>query len=196
MRTTEILIHARWVIPVEPDHRVLEYHSLAIDDGRISAILPSAEARQSFQAQSSVDLASHAVIPGLVNDHTHAAMTLLRGIADDLHLMDWLQNHIWPAEQKWISEQFIHDGTQLAIAEMLRGGSTCFNDMYFFPEVTARVAMECGIRAQVAFPIIDNPIPGASVVTFILRRHACTLEVPATVRADGTTGRFDFDSPD
>ena len=157
MQTTETLVHARWVIPVEPDHRVLEYHSLAIDDGRISAILPSAEARQSFQAQTSVNLASHAVIPGLVNAHTHAAMTLLRGIADDLHLMDWLQKHIWPAEQKWVSEQFIHDGTQLAIAEMLRSGSTCFNDMYFFPEVTARVAAGSSIRACVGLIMLDFP---------------------------------------
>jgi 5-methylthioadenosine/S-adenosylhomocysteine deaminase len=157
MQTTETLIHARWVIPVEPDHRVLEYHSLAIDDGRISAILPSAEARESLLAQNSINLATHAVIPGLVNAHTHAAMTLLRGIADDLHLMDWLQKHIWPAEQKWVSEQFIHDGTQLAIAEMLRSGSTCFNDMYFFPEVTARVAASSSIRACVGLIVLDFP---------------------------------------
>ncbi len=157
MRTTETLIHARWVIPVEPDRRVLEYHSIAIDDGRISAIVPSAEARQSFQPRTSVNLASHALIPGLVNAHTHAAMTLLRGIADDLHLMDWLQNHIWPAERQWVSEQFVHDGTQLAIAEMLRSGTTCFNDMYFFPEVTARVAAASGIRTCVGLIMLDFP---------------------------------------
>jgi len=155
MQTTETLIHARWVIPVEPDRRVLEHHSIAVDDGRISAILPTSEARQSFQALSSVNLASHAVIPGLVNAHTHAAMTLLRGIADDLHLMDWLQNHIWPAERKWVSEQFVHDGSQLAIAEMLRSGTTCFNDMYFFPEVAARVAAASGIRACVGLIMVD-----------------------------------------
>ncbi len=157
MPSTETLIHARWVIPVEPDHRVLEYHSIAIDDGRITALVPSAEARQSFQPQASVELPSHALIPGLVNAHTHAAMTLLRGIADDLHLMDWLQNHIWPAEKKWVSEQFVHDGTQLAIAEMLRSGTTCFNDMYFFPEVTARVAANNGIRACVGLILLDFP---------------------------------------
>jgi len=157
MRTTETLIHARWVIPVEPDRRVLEYHSIAIDDGRISAIVPSAEARQSFQPRTSVNLASHGLIPGLVNAHTHAAMTLLRGIADDLHLMDWLQNHIWPAERQWVSEQFVHDGTQLAIAEMLRSGTTCFNDMYFFPEVTARVAAASGIRTCVGLIMLDFP---------------------------------------
>ena len=93
MKTTETLLHARWVIPVEPDATVLEYHSIAIDEGRISAILPSADARHSYQAQTTLELDQHALIPGLINAHTHAAMTLLRGIADDLHLMDWLQNH-------------------------------------------------------------------------------------------------------
>jgi 5-methylthioadenosine/S-adenosylhomocysteine deaminase len=157
MKTTETLIHARWVIPVEPDGMVLEYHSIAIDEGRLSAILPSSEARRSYQAQLTLELDRHALIPGLVNTHTHAAMTLLRGIADDLQLMDWLQQHIWPAEQKWVSEQFVHDGTQLAVAEMLRSGTTCFNDMYFFPEVTARVAANSGIRASVGMILLDFP---------------------------------------
>ncbi|MGI9321577.1 MAG: TRZ/ATZ family hydrolase [Thiogranum sp.] len=157
MRTTETLIHARWVIPVEPDCTVLEYHSIAIDEGRLTAILPSPEARQSYRAQLTLELDRHALIPGLINTHTHAAMTLLRGIADDLQLMDWLQQHIWPAEQKWVSEQFVHDGTQLAAAEMLRSGTTCFNDMYFFPEVTARVAANSGIRACVGMILLDFP---------------------------------------
>ena len=157
MKTTETLIHARWVIPVEPDGMLLEYHSIAIDEGRLSAILPSSEARRSYQAQLTLELDRHALIPGLVNTHTHAAMTLLRGIADDLQLMDWLQQHIWPAEQKWVSEQFVHDGTQLAVAEMLRSGTTCFNDMYFFPEVTARVAANSGIRASVGMILLDFP---------------------------------------
>ena len=157
MKTTETLIHARWVIPVEPDGVVLEYHSIAIDEGRMSAILPSSEARRSYQAQLTLELDRHALIPGLVNTHTHAAMTLLRGIADDLQLMDWLQQHIWPAEQKWVSEQFVHDGTQLAVAEMLRSGTTCFNDMYFFPEVTARVAANSGMRASVGMILLDFP---------------------------------------
>jgi len=157
MKTTETLLHARWIIPVEPDSTVLEYHSIAIDEGRISAILPTPQARKTFQARNVVELDRHALIPGLVNAHTHAAMTLLRGIADDLPLMDWLQKHIWPAEQKWVSEQFVHDGTQLAVAEMLRSGTTCFNDMYFFPEVTAEVAREAGLRAVVGMILIDFP---------------------------------------
>ncbi|MDT8388341.1 MAG: TRZ/ATZ family hydrolase [Thiogranum sp.] len=157
MRATDTLIHARWVIPVEPDNRILDYHSIAIDDGRISAVLPTAEARQSLQPRVSLELGDHCLIPGLINAHTHAAMTLLRGIADDLHLMDWLQNHIWPAEQKWTSEQFVHDGSQLAIAEMLRSGTTCFNDMYFFPEVTAKIAASGVIRACVGLILVDFP---------------------------------------
>jgi 5-methylthioadenosine/S-adenosylhomocysteine deaminase len=157
MKTTETLLHARWVIPVQPEGIVLEYHSIAIDEGRLTAILPSSEARQSYQAELTLDLDQHALIPGLVNSHTHAAMTLLRGIADDLHLMDWLQHHIWPAEQRWVSEQFVHDGTQLAIAEMLRSATTCFNDMYFFPEITARVAANSGIRACVGMILLDFP---------------------------------------
>jgi len=157
LKSVETLIHARWVIPVEPCGTVHEYHSLAIDEGRITAILPSVEARQSLQARTEIELSRHALIPGLVNAHTHAAMSLLRGIADDLPLMDWLQQHIWPAEQQWVNEQFVHDGSQLAMAEMLRSGATCFNDMYFFPEVTARAAATAGMRLSAGMILIDFP---------------------------------------
>jgi len=157
MRATETLLHARWVIPVEPRGVVLEHHSIAVDEGRIAAIVPQEEARRTFQARTEIELDRHALIPGLVNAHTHSAMGLLRGIADDLPLMEWLQQHIWPAEQKWVSEQFIHDGTQLAVAEMLRSGTTCFNDMYFFPEVTARVAAGAGMRVCAGLILVDFP---------------------------------------
>jgi 5-methylthioadenosine/S-adenosylhomocysteine deaminase len=157
MTTTETLVHARWIIPVEPRGTVLEHHSLAMDEGRITAILPSSDARRSLSAQTTVELEQHALVPGFVNAHTHAAMNLLRGMADDLPLMDWLQRHIWPAEQKWVNEQFVHDGTQLAIAEMLRSGTTCFNDMYFHPEVTARVAAAAGMRVCAGMILIDFP---------------------------------------
>ncbi len=157
MRNVETLLHARWVIPVEPRGTVLDHHSVAIDEGRIVALLPRAEARRGFQARNEATLERHALIPGLVNAHTHAAMNLLRGIADDLPLMQWLQGHIWPAEQQWVGEQFVHDGTQLAIAEMLRGGTTCFNDMYFFPEVSARVAAGAGMRLCAGMILIDFP---------------------------------------
>jgi 5-methylthioadenosine/S-adenosylhomocysteine deaminase len=157
MRAIETLLHARWVIPVEPHGMVLAHHSIAIDEGRIAAILPGAEARRTFQARTEVELNRHALVPGFVNAHTHAAMGLLRGIADDLPLMEWLQQHIWPAEQKWVNEQFVHDGTQLAIAEMLRSGTTCFNDMYFFPEVAARVAAAAGMRVCAGMILVDFP---------------------------------------
>ena len=126
---TDSLIHARWIIPVTPDNRILTHHSLAVRTGRILEILPTAEARDKYQAASVHDLPGHALIPGLINTHTHAAMCLLRGIADDMPLMTWLNEYIWPAEARWVSEEFVHDGTQLAVAEMLRSGTTCFRSV-------------------------------------------------------------------
>jgi 5-methylthioadenosine/S-adenosylhomocysteine deaminase len=155
--TIDTLLHARWIIPVDPENGVLDHHSLAVQGGRILEILPTNEARTKYSAANEHELPAHAVIPGLINSHTHASMSLLRGLADDLPLMVWLNEHIWPAEQRWISEEFIADGTRLAAAEMLRGGVTCFNDMYFFPDITARVSAEAGIRAVVGLIMIDFP---------------------------------------
>jgi len=157
MTRVDTLIHARWVIPVEPDHLVLEHHSIAISAGRIAAIVPTAQARTAYQAEAEIELPDHALIPGLINAHTHAAMALMRGLADDLPLMEWLNKHIWPAEGRWISEEFVHDGSQLAIAEMLRGGTTCFNDMYFYPDVVARAANHAGMRAVIGLIVVDFP---------------------------------------
>jgi len=157
MPTVDTLIHCRWIAPVEPDAVVHEYHTLAIREGRIVDLLPTSEARDRYRADAEHELDRHLLIPGLVNAHTHAAMSLLRGLADDLPLHDWLNNHIWPAESRWVSEEFVHDGTQLAMAEMLRCGTTCFNDMYFFPDVTARAAAHCGMRASVGLIVIDFP---------------------------------------
>ncbi len=162
MKTVDTLIHARWVIPVTEGDPILDHHSVAIHDGRIVDILPTNEAKTRYQGHIENDYSRHALIPGLVNAHTHAAMTLFRGVADDLALMDWLTNHIWPAEQKWINEEFIYDGSELAIAEMLRSGTTCFNDMYFFPDITARVARNAGIRACIGLIVIDFPTVWAS----------------------------------
>jgi 5-methylthioadenosine/S-adenosylhomocysteine deaminase len=153
----DTLIHARWVIPVEPDDTVFEHHSIAIQNGRIHDILPSQAARTRYRSTNEHTLTTHVLIPGLINAHTHAAMTLFRGLADDLPLMDWLQHHIWPAEAKWVSPEFVRDGTMLAVAEMLRGGTTCFNDMYFFPEATALVARDLGIRAVIGLIVLDFP---------------------------------------
>ena len=157
MQKINTLLHARWVVPIEPEGVVLEHHSVAIKDGKILDLLPTEQARTMYQADHEMELNSHALMPGLVNSHTHAAMSLLRGIADDLPLMTWLQEHIWPAEQTHVSTDFVRDGTELAIAEMLRSGTTCFNDMYFFPEVTAQVATEVGMRAVVGLLMIDFP---------------------------------------
>lgn len=151
------LLNARWIVPAEPEGLILEHHALAIQDGRILAILPQSEAALRFSAVTCLNLDRHVLIPGLINTHTHASMTLLRGLADDLPLMDWLQNHIWPTEARWVNPDFVSDGTRLAIAEMLRGGATCFNDMYFFAEVTAAVARECGIRACLGLIVLDFP---------------------------------------
>ena len=157
LQAIELLIEARWIIPVEPAGMILENHAIAIDGGKIVAVLPQGEARRRYVAGETRRLPQHILIPGLVNLHTHAAMTLLRGLADDLPLMTWLREHIWPAEAKFVSPQFVHDGTRLACAEMLLGGTTCFNDMYFFPKATAEAALEAGIRAAIGLITIDFP---------------------------------------
>ncbi|SMF95370.1 Cytosine/adenosine deaminase [Methylomagnum ishizawai] len=153
----DTLLSARWIIPVEPDGLVLEHHSLGLAGGRIAALLPTAEARARYPDAAAEEFPHHALIPGFVNAHTHAAMSLLRGVADDRPLMEWLTEHIWPLEQRWVDEDFVRDGTDLALAEMIRGGITCFNDMYFFPEITARQASLCGMRAVVGLIVVDFP---------------------------------------
>jgi len=153
----DTLIFARWVIPMEPQGLVLDDHAVAVDGGRIVEVLPADIARTRYRALNVHDLDSHALLPGLINVHTHAAMTLFRGLADDLPLMDWLNQHIWPAEQRWVGPQFVTDGSRLAFAEMIRGGTTCFSDMYFFPEQTAEAAVEAGLRAMIGMVFIDFP---------------------------------------
>lgn len=157
MQNVDTLIHARWVIPIEPENVVYDDYSLAIHGGKIVDLLPTESAKQKYHSDKTVELNDHALLAGFVNAHTHAAMTLMRGIADDLPLMDWLQNHIWPIEQKWMSEEFVREGTDLAIAEMVRGGTTCFNDMYFFPDIAAQQAIKHGIRASLGLIVIDFP---------------------------------------
>lgn len=157
----DLLVHARWLIPVEPEGLVLENHALAINHGRILAILASDEAKTTYAAAREVRYEHHALLPGFVNTHTHAAMSLFRGMADDRALMDWLENHIWPAERRFVSADFVRDGSELAMAEMLRSGTTCFNDMYFYVESAGRAIAQAGMRASLGMPIIDFPIPGS-----------------------------------
>lgn len=153
----DLLIEAGHVVPIEPHGVVLEDHAVAVRDGAIVAVLPIAEARARFSAKETVSRPQGAVMPGLVNAHTHNPMTLLRGIADDLPLMVWLQEHIWPVEAAVIGPEFVADGVELAIAEMLRGGTTCVNENYFFPDVQAATYRRHGFRARVGLPVIDFP---------------------------------------
>jgi 5-methylthioadenosine/S-adenosylhomocysteine deaminase len=162
MPPIETLLTARWIIPVEPDGTVLDHHAIAMAGGRIVDILPTDQARIQYPEAVEEPFPAHALIPGFINTHTHAAMSLLRGIADDQPLMIWLAEHIWPLEQKWMGEAFVRDGSDLAMAEMIRGGITCFNDMYFFPEVTARQVRRCGMRAVLGMILIDFPSAWAS----------------------------------
>lgn len=153
----DLLIEAGWVVPVEPQGVVLEDHAVAIRDGAIVALLPRDEARARFEAAETVSRPDAALMPGFVNAHTHNPMTLLRGVADDLPLKTWLQDHIWPIEAAVIGPEFVADGVTLAIAEMLRGGTTCVNENYFFPDVQAAVYKRHGFRARVGLPVIDFP---------------------------------------
>lgn len=153
----DLLIEAGFVVPVEPHGVVLENHAVAIRGGVIIDLLPIHEARQRYVAAETVSRPDGALIPGLVNAHTHNPMTLLRGVADDLPLMEWLQGHIWPIEGAVIGPEFVADGVALAIAEMLRGGTTCANENYFFPDVQAAIYKQHGFRARVGLPVIDFP---------------------------------------
>ena len=159
--TVDSQIEARWVIPVEPHGVVLESHAVIVDADRIVAILPISEARQRFEPRERVELGEHALIPGLVNGHTHNPMTLMRGLADDVPFMVWLKEHVWPAEAKVMGPEFVRDGVELAIAEMIRGGTTCCNENYFFPDVQAATYTKHGFRSLIGLPVIEFPTPWA-----------------------------------
>jgi 5-methylthioadenosine/S-adenosylhomocysteine deaminase len=158
----DCVIDARWVIPVEPRGTILEHHAVAITDGTITDIAPSDAIAARYRPRHHFELSDHVLLPGLVNLHTHAAMTLMRGVADDKTLMAWLHEHIWPVEMQFASPEFVHDGTLLACAEMLRGGITCFNDMYFFPEAAAQAALSTGMRAALGMIVIEFRSPYAN----------------------------------
>lgn len=151
----DLLINCRWIIPVVPNNQILENCALAIDAERIIGIYPQAEAAKRFDARKIEQLNDHIVMPGLVNAHGHAAMSLLRGYADDLPLRPWLENHIWPAESRHVSEEFVRDGTMLAMAEMIASGTTCFADMYFYHEQIAEAVRHAGMRCQISFTVLD-----------------------------------------
>lgn len=157
MKSITTLLHARWIVPIVPRNLVLENHTIAIDNGKIIDILPTKIAKKTYAAKNTLDRSHQVVIPGLINTHAHTPMNLLRGLADDLHLMDWLQNHIWPAEGKTLCADSVFDGSSLAIIEMIRGGTTCFNDHYFYPNDTARAAIKAGMRAVLGLWVGNAP---------------------------------------
>lgn len=159
MEKADLLIHASWIVPGGAEELIHKNSCLVVSEGKIREILESSVVPSRYQADEEMHLTGYALMAGLVNTHGHAAMSLFRGIADDLSLHTWLEDHIWPMEAKWVSEEFVYQGTQLAIAEMISSGTTCFADMYFFPDASARAATEAGIRVQLAAPVIDFPNP-------------------------------------
>lgn len=153
----DTILFPTWIIPIEPSHQILENHALVIDKGHIITLLPVDLVREKYVSDNSLHLTDQVVMPGLINSHTHAPMTLFRGMADDLPLMDWLNNYIWPAEQRWMNEEFMRDGTELALLEMIRSGTTCFNENYFYCNVTAEVAVNAHIRSVIGTEVINLP---------------------------------------
>ena len=157
MQNVDLAIKARWVIPVQPEGRVLEDSAVIIQQGMVVDVLPAGQVSSKYSPAQEVILNDHVLIPGLINLHAHAGMTLMRGLADDLPLMQWLNDHIWPAEKNVVSERFVHDSTLLGCAEMLSGGITCFNEMYFYPQSAADAISQAGIRANLGLVVLEFP---------------------------------------
>lgn len=164
MGTIDQIITARWVIPMGPKAQFIDHGAIAIDQGKIVAVGTEADITKAYQAREMIQRPTHVLMPGFVNCHTHMAMSLLRGIADDLPLMDWLQDHIWPAESASVSPDFVRDGVALALAELIKGGVTCVNDMYFYACDAADVVNQAGIRGRVADSILNISMPWAKSV--------------------------------
>ncbi|MDO9050046.1 MAG: TRZ/ATZ family hydrolase [Methylotenera sp.] len=166
----DLVIEARWLVPVDSSHSLREFYSVVIHHQVIVDILPTIDARVKYMPSELVVLGEHVLIPGLINAHTHIAMSLMRGMADDLPLMTWLNDHIWPAERAVISEQFVRDSSLLGCAEMLSGGITCFNDMYFFPQATAMAVNQAGMRANLGLAVLEFATSYASDADDYLRK--------------------------
>ena len=200
MQPVDLAISAAWTLPIAPAG-VLTGHVVLVNAGRIVAIVPEELARRDYAATQRVVLDHHVLMPGLVNAHTHTAMTLLRGIADDVPLATWLSDHIWTREAKFLTPEFVHDGAALGAAEMLRGGTTCCNDMYFYPEAAAQAYQQTGLRAVLGLPILDFPTPYASDADAYLKaglaardalRHVPRLSFMLAPHAPYTVGDASF----
>lgn len=157
METVDIIINAKWIITGIENQAALHNHSLVIEKGIIKKISPTAEISQHYTARQTDNYSEHVVMPGLINAHTHIGMNYFRGLADDLALMNWLQNHIWPAEKAWLGHEFVKDASLFAIAEMIRSGTTCFNEMFFFLQATAEAIDISGIRGHIGITVLEFP---------------------------------------
>lgn len=176
LRSADSILAARWVVPVEPANAVLEDHAVVIGEGRIVAVEPTAGIESRWRAKERIDLPDHVLLPGLVNAHTHAAMVLLRGLSDDLPLMRWLREHIWPAEMKHVSERFVYDGTRAAAVEMLLSGITTANDMYFYPDAAGQAFVDVGMRAVLGVIAVEFPTPYAADADDYLAKGLATRD--------------------
>lgn len=157
MENIDQLIHAKWIVTCEDNNQILEDHAIAVKEGKIHSIIPGKDAEQKFDCPATSTFTSHAITPGFINTHTHLAMNVFRGLADDLELMDWLNNYIWPAEGKWVSHELVKDASMMAMAEMIRCGTVCFNDMYFYLNATAKAAEQAGVRGFIGMTVIGVP---------------------------------------
>ncbi len=178
MHHCDTLIAPRWCVPIEPSGQVLSDHAVIVTDGRIVDLLPLAAALQHYQPSVQVRRPDHALIPGLVNTHVHAAMTLFRGLGGDRPLETWLREAIWPVERRWVGAEMVRDGTELAIAEMISAGITCFSDQYFFPEIVAETAVDLNMRAMVGTPVVDLETSWASDAEECLQKGADLVHDP------------------
>ncbi len=178
MQHCDTLIVPEWCVPIEPADTVLTQHAIAVADGRIVGVLPASDARDRYQPSVLLERPGHILIPGLINAHTHAAMVLFRGMADDLPLESWLHERVWPAERRWVSAEMVRDGTELAIAEMLRAGITCFADQYFFPEIAAEAAIDLHMRAMIGTPVVEFDTPWAAGAAECLTKGAELVHDP------------------
>src|SRR5215471_7060662 len=178
---------ARYVVTMDAQRRVIENGAVAIRGDQIVDVGPRATIDRAYQPAQRLDRPNAIITPGLINTHTHAAMSLLRGIADDLRLQEWLEKYIFPAEAKNVSREFVRWGTKLACTEMLLGGTTTFTDMYYFEDVVAEAAKEAGVRGVlgetiIGFPVADAKTPADSLEyaeQYLTRFRGDPLIVPA-----------------
>ena len=156
-KNVSIIISTSWIFTSDPENQLLSDYSVVIENDKIIDLVPQSKVFNEYEADNTYQLTDHILIPGLINTHTHAAMSLFKGFADDLPLQEWLNNHIWPAEKEFVNSSFVKDGSILGLSEMIKSGITTFNDMYFFPDATAEAVKELGVRSNIGLVVLDFP---------------------------------------